>query len=533
VTAALLLALAAGAWAQSPMPYSGEPKPAPAPAPAASTATVVAASTVTVVDTSTGGVHVGTGSPQAKLSRPIRAVLHPEAKTWEPLSLRAGGDPGQAETKAVLLIEKIHGRYKGTASKAKAIARLRRRKDDVWLIYSVFPKALERRRAHFEIRLRLVEGFVENVEASLVTVVDRHPGVGAGLDSDGLRAQGVEFEEDSPASGAILISALDPRPSKKAYNAGTLKQGAFADKNAGLADVSWAVTGLSGLPEPVVFKPSAPVRARAEESSGDSEAPRSMGGAELLAKAAKADQAGDYPKAAELYRKACGKRMPAACTDLAAMYAQGQGVPKDLSKAAEYHGKACKLGDGAGCNVLGSMLEQGEGVTQDYAKASESYDQACMDGVAAACSNLGAMLDAGRGMDQDFGKAMQLYGKACDAGDGAGCYNAGAMYDGGRGVDQDFAKAVQLYGKACDAGNGHACSNLGGMYTAGHGVGKGYGRAFKFYSQACDLKYGDACYNAGVMSDKGMGLIMDPAKAKEFFAKACQLGTKLGCDAKK
>ncbi len=247
MTAALFLALAARAAAQSPMPFSGEaPAPAVSTAPAVSSATAVAPSTATaaaVVAVSTGGVHVAGGSEKPKLVRPIHATIHPDAKEWEPLSLRAAGDPGQAETKAVLRVEKVRGKYKGVPSKARAVAHLRKRKDDLWLIYSVFPKALEKRRSHFEVRLRLVEGFVENVEASLVTVVDRQY-TGAGMDSVELRARGVEFEEDSPASGSVLISALDPRPSKTAFNAGELKLGAFEAQEVGAADVSWAVTGL-------------------------------------------------------------------------------------------------------------------------------------------------------------------------------------------------------------------------------------------------------------------------------------------------
>jgi hypothetical protein len=227
------------------MPYSSDPPPGSAPPPP--TAPAATASTETVVAVSTGGVHVA-GGEKPKLSRPIHAVIHPDAKEWEPLSLKAGGDPGQAETKAILLQAKHKGRYKGTPSKAKAAARLRKRKDDLWLIYSIFPKALERRRAHFEVRLRLVEGYVENVQASLVAVVDRRPDVGAGLDSDALSALGIAFEEDSPASGSVLISALDPRPSKFAYNSGTLKLAAFADKDVGTADVSWAARGLSAKP---------------------------------------------------------------------------------------------------------------------------------------------------------------------------------------------------------------------------------------------------------------------------------------------
>lgn len=231
------------AAAQSPMPYSGDqPAASTAPAVAASTETV-AASTETAVAASTGGVHVA-GEARPKLARPIHAVIHAEAKDWEPVSLKAGGDPFALETKVVLGMAKVKGKYKGQASKAKAVARLRRRKDDRWLVISVWPKALEKRRRHFEVRLRLVEGFVENAEAAVVTVVDSQY-TGAGMDSFELRERGVEFEEDSPASAQILVAALDPRPSKAALNAGTLKQAAFAGRDVGLADVTWSVKGLA------------------------------------------------------------------------------------------------------------------------------------------------------------------------------------------------------------------------------------------------------------------------------------------------
>ncbi len=250
MTAALLLALASLAAAQSPLPYSNDGPPSgtqPAAAPAASTAAVVAASTETVVAVSTGGVRVA-GEVKAKLTRPIHAVIHPEAKEWEPLSLRAGGDPGQAETKAILRQSKIKGRYRGAPSKAKAIARVYKAGHDRWLIVSIFPKSLEKRRAHLEVRFRIAEGFIEEAGAALVSVVDRRRGLGAGLDSRELDARGIAFEEDTPSSGSILVAALDPRPSRSAFNAGTLKLAAFGDKDVGLADASWAATGLPAKP---------------------------------------------------------------------------------------------------------------------------------------------------------------------------------------------------------------------------------------------------------------------------------------------
>lgn len=240
---ALVLLLAALASAQSPMPVAPQ-EALQTPPPAASTATAVAASTAAAeVAVSTGGVKVAGAAPKAKLTRPIHATLHPESKDWEPLSLKPGGDPEAVETKVVLRQEKVKGKLKGAASKAKATARVHKAGDARWLVVSVWPKSLERRRLHLEVRFRIVEGFVEDAKALAVSVVDRGY-TGAGLDSDELRERGVEFEEESPEKGAIVVSALDPRPSKTARNSGTLKMAAFGDKDIGLVDASWAVVGL-------------------------------------------------------------------------------------------------------------------------------------------------------------------------------------------------------------------------------------------------------------------------------------------------
>jgi len=177
----------------------------------------------------------------------LHAAIPPDAREWTPVSVRAGGDPSRAETSALLRQEKIKGKYHGTPSQAKASARLRKIGKDIWLVVCIFPKELERRRLHFEVRLRIVAGFVENARVSAVSVVDRRARAGDGLDSYDLRARGVDFEEDSPASGALVVSALDPRPSKSAVNSGVLKLAAFGGKAVGLADASWFVKGLAPL----------------------------------------------------------------------------------------------------------------------------------------------------------------------------------------------------------------------------------------------------------------------------------------------
>ncbi len=247
-----LLALTPRAAAQSPAPYM-EPSASTQAATSASTAaatatarstdTAVAVSSVTTPAVGHGAGVAGAEKPLA-VERPIHAVIHRDSARWDPVSLRVGGDPAAAATRALLRIRGSRARRRGTPSPARAIARARKSGDDRWLVLSVFPRALAKRRKHFEVRLKLVEGYVEEAKAALVTVVDRRPGAGAGMDADELTRAAVEFEEEFPSSGEILISALDPRPSSKAFNAGLLRGASFADRDAGLADAEWSVRGL-------------------------------------------------------------------------------------------------------------------------------------------------------------------------------------------------------------------------------------------------------------------------------------------------
>ena len=49
---------------------------------------------------------------------------------------------------------------------------------------------------------------------------------------------------------------------------------------------------------------------------------------------AKAEDAGDYQKAARYYEKACDANHAAACNDLGFLYGEGQGVSQDYKRAA-------------------------------------------------------------------------------------------------------------------------------------------------------------------------------------------------------
>jgi hypothetical protein len=246
VSAWLGVLLAGAALAQSPQPYMAPDASSATATDAGAPPPTVAASTETAVLTSSGASVAGAEKPS--LTRPIHAVIHKDAASWEPVSLLVGGDPGAMRTRAVLRARRTKkGKVVGDLTHATASARVHPTGDDRWLVISVFPRALARRRKHFEIRFRIVEGYVEEAKAALVTVVDQRRRAGEGLDSAELTRKGIEYGEEFPDSGALVVSALDGRPSSEALNVGSLRRAYFADLEAGLAEVTWSVKGLPPL----------------------------------------------------------------------------------------------------------------------------------------------------------------------------------------------------------------------------------------------------------------------------------------------
>ncbi|MEK7233169.1 MAG: hypothetical protein AAB268_05100 [Elusimicrobiota bacterium] len=185
----------------------------------------------------------------AKLARRIHAVIHKDAVDWEPLALREGGVPGSAHNEVSLKVVKIKGRMKGENTAARSVARLHEGKmGSRWLAISLYPKAFEGKRTHLELRFRVFEGYVEEVEAAVVTVTDRRrPPSGKLLDSYDLREKGIAYQEVRPGSGEVVVAEFDSRPGASSVNSGRLEKAEFADENLGFVNLSWSVKGVSAV----------------------------------------------------------------------------------------------------------------------------------------------------------------------------------------------------------------------------------------------------------------------------------------------
>lgn len=109
------------------------------------------------------------------------------------------------------------------------------------------------------------------------------------------------------------------------------------------------------------------------------------------------DKADEYWKLALAgYQRQCHEHDGDGCYDLAQLYWQGRGTPRDDSKRFEYVERACEYGNGWPCYALGQSRAKGApGLSRDGQRAAYWYARACTQGYLDGCRATGeAMLVA-------------------------------------------------------------------------------------------------------------------------------------------
>lgn len=224
----------------------------------------------------------------------------------------------------------------------------------------------------------------------------------------------------------------------------------------------------------------------------------------------------DYSRAVELNRIAC-QSVPEACTNLAAAYERGHGVPKDRSRAVPLLARACRGGFGLACANLGLAVQSGVGTERDLVFAAQLFSRGCTARVPSACGYLAEAYIAGKGVTKDERRGAELRTAACDLGDGFACTHL-ARYD----------RANQLLQTECRRGHGESCWVLAQNYRAGRGVAVDKKTAAQLSMQAC-AKHEYHCSDAGIAHMLGDGVEKDVLRAQEFFKRACAAGDAYGC----
>jgi TPR repeat protein len=111
-------------------------------------------------------------------------------------------------------------------------------------------------------------------------------------------------------------------------------------------------------------------------------------------------------------------------------------------------------------NNLANLYFNGNGVPKDYTQARQWYEKAAAAGNVPAMNSLGWIYDNGFGVPQNYGQARNWFEKAAAGGDTHAMVNLADLYRDGHGVVKDIGAARQWYQKAAAAGNDAASDRL-------------------------------------------------------------------------
>ena len=239
----------------------------------------------------------------------------------------------------------------------------------------------------------------------------------------------------TPANGGNTPAMVAPSATPDAsiaFSAPEVFDSRFGGGNAAPAASAFASAAPAAAPAPVAAAvPALPV----SQSTGD--APDAAIGSPKLTKAAASGDA-------------------AAAFEVAARYAAGDHVSKDLAKAAQWYGRAAEGGVAVAQYRLGSLYERGQGVAKDLTKAVDWYQRAADQGNVNAMHNLAVLMSEGVDGQPDQEKALQWFLAAADYGVRDSQYNLGVIYARGLGTAQDLGASYKWFAIAAAQGDSDA-----------------------------------------------------------------------------
>jgi localization factor PodJL len=152
-------------------------------------------------------------------------------------------------------------------------------------------------------------------------------------------------------------------------------------------------------------------------------------------------------------RAAALKGEAAAQYEVALRFAEGRGVPQNLSGAAEWFERAAKKGLAPAQFRLAGLFEKGLGVTKNLDTARRYYIAAGEAGHAKALHNLAVLYAEGIDGKPDYQTAAKWFRKAASYGVSDSQYNLAVLYARGIGVEANLAEAYKWFALAARDGD--------------------------------------------------------------------------------
>jgi TPR repeat protein len=145
---------------------------------------------------------------------------------------------------------------------------------------------------------------------------------------------------------------------------------------------------------------------------------------------------GEFHAAIEQFRPLVAEGYAPAQYQMALVYKNGYGVPKDGMKALALFELAAEQNDSDAQFELALIYTEGKLVKQDLKKAYQLTYKAAKKGLSSAQFNLAVMYANGTGVDQDDFKAARWYKNAADQNHALAQFNLALLYSEGKGVEK-------------------------------------------------------------------------------------------------
>ncbi len=145
-----------------------------------------------------------------------------------------------------------------------------------------------------------------------------------------------------------------------------------------------------------------------------------------------------------------------AAIEVAARYAEGQVVARDMEKAAQWYEIAAKEGAASAQYRLASLYQHGRGVAQDRTTAVVWYRRAAEQGVAEAMHNLAVMLNDGDMGAGNHDQAVHWFRAAANHRLRDSQFNLGVIYARGLAEDRDLVESFKWFALAAAEGDPEA-----------------------------------------------------------------------------
>jgi TPR repeat protein len=225
------------------------------------------------------------------------------------------------------------------------------------------------------------------------------------------------------------------------------------------------------------------------------------------------------------YKKAVQHGAPDAATNMALMYANGNGVAKDPAQALSLFRRAAEGGDAAAQYNLALLYDRGEGVAQDHKESLRWLNAAADQNVIPALLDLGRFsLHPPEGEKRDADKAIGYYTRAGDLGSPMAQAILGNIYANGVHGNVDYEKSVEWYRKAAEKGQPDGQFGLGVRYALGQGVPEDPQEAMQLFTAAAAQGQPNAQFNLATMYEEGKGTAADPERAAHYYQLAADQG---------